>query len=75
VAARVGAAVKLRRLAIEEDDGLEQPLSYASVCQVLAIVEREIASRSVTLAGHFGDETGNDVEPTVIGFGEPEARR
>lgn len=86
----VGAAVKLRRLATKEDDGLEQPLSYASVRQVLAIVEREIASRSVTLAGHqedrellealewlgfgrdFGDEAGNDAEPDVIGFGEPD---
>ena len=68
----VGAAVKLRKLAAKQEDGLEGPLSYASVRQVLAIVEREIASRRVTLAGHFGDETGNDVEPAVIGFGEPE---
>jgi hypothetical protein len=34
----VGAAVKLRRLATKEDDGLEQPLSYASVRQVLGFL-------------------------------------
>jgi hypothetical protein len=51
----VGAAVKLRRLATKEDDGLEQPLSYASVRQVLGVVERLIEASSPEASANLVD--------------------